>query len=126
MVFQLIVAIANFVAIDRFAREAIFAIIFLIILYGIQNYLSYQAIMFYIFISIFFAIRYLLFFIEPFQKNRKYQDFDNGLKIAFWVAVISFAYYTFCLIFFYYPYKEFKKLAFTENPALRKYFNMDI
>lgn len=105
MVFQLIIGIANFVAGDRFAREGVFAIIFLIILYGIQSYFSYQAIMFYIFISIFFAIRFLLFFIEPFQKDRKYEDFDSGLKKAFWVAVISFIYYTFCLIFFYHPYK---------------------
>jgi hypothetical protein len=41
-------------------------------------------------------------------------------------AIISFAYYTACLIFFLYPYREFKVIAYAQNPRLRDYFQYGI
>ncbi len=63
IIVQFIITVLNFVTAIYFLREAIFGLMFLLLLYAAQHHLSYQVIMIYIFISIFFAFRYLLFFL---------------------------------------------------------------
>lgn len=46
-------------------------------------------------------------------------------KFAFSVAVISFVYYSLCFIFFFYPYREFKIIAYSQNPVLRNHFKYE-
>lgn len=43
-------------------------------------------------------------------------------KFAYAVSILSFIYYSFCMVFCFYPYKEFKAIAYNENPALKNYF----
>lgn len=81
--------------------------------------------MIYIFISIFFAFRYLLFFLEPIQNRRDIDTLEDIQKLSFYVAIVSFAYYLFCVFFFYFPYREFKIQAYLQNPALRNYFQRE-
>lgn len=95
---------------------------FLLLLYAAQHHLSYQVIMLYIFISIFFAFRFLLFFLQPFQNNVALSSLTNIYQFAIYQAIVSFVYYVSCAIFFYFPYKEFKIQAYNQNPALRSYF----
>jgi hypothetical protein len=122
IVCQIVITITNFVAADYFLREAIFGIMFVVLLYAAQHHLSYQVIMIYIFISIFFAVRYLLFFLQPVQNEQPFSDYTNIQQFAIYEAMVSFVYYTFCSIFFYFPYKEFKVQAYNQNPALKHYF----
>lgn len=41
----------------------------------------------------------------------------------FIVYIISFIFYISCAIFFFFPYREFKAISFSQNPALQAYFN---
>jgi hypothetical protein len=98
---------------------------FLLLLYAAQHHLSYQVLMIYVFISIFFAFRYLLFFLEPIQNRKDIASLGNMQQFAFYTAIVSFAYYLFGVVFFYFPYKEFKVQAYLQNPALRNYFQRE-
>lgn len=95
---------------------------FLLLLYAAQHHLSYQVIMLYIFISIFFAFRFLLFFLQPFQNRTALASLSDIYRFAVYQAIVSFVYYLACAVFFYFPYKEFKIQAYHQNPALRQYF----
>jgi hypothetical protein len=122
IIVQFIITVLNFVAADHFLREGIFGMMFILLLYAAQHHLSYQVIMIYIFISIFFAFRYLLFFLEPIQNRSDIAALTGMQQFSFYVAIVSFAYYLFCVFFFYFPYREFKVQAYLQNPALRHYF----
>lgn len=63
IILQFIITVLNFIAATYFLREAVFGVMFLMLLYAAQHHLSYQVLMLYIFISIFFAFRFLLFFL---------------------------------------------------------------
>jgi hypothetical protein len=78
---------------------------FIFLLYAAQHHLSYQVLMIYIFISIFFAFRFLLFFLEPIQNQTDISSLSNMSQFAFYVAIVCFVYYLFCIFFFYFPYK---------------------
>jgi hypothetical protein len=122
MVLQVLVAILNFVAASYFLTQAIFGIFFFFLLYITQHQISYQAIMIYIFFSIFFAVLFLAFFLLPIQQGTNLSTFSGMDKFAYAVSIISFIYYIFCTIFCFYPYKEFKAIAYNENPGLKNYF----
>ena len=112
MIPQLIVAILNFIAYEEFVMEAIFGLFFLLILYGSQHQCSYQCLMIYIFISIFFAVVFMVFFLTPIQNERNISTYTSKEKYIYAVSIISFAYYLFSMIFCFYPYREFKAIAF--------------
>ena len=122
IILQLLITILNFIAAAYFLKEAIFGLMFLLLLYAAQHHLSYQVIMLYIFISIFFAFRFLLFFLQPFQNGTALAALADNYQFAIYQAIVSFAYYLACAVFFYFPYKEFKVQAYNQNPALRNYF----
>ena len=112
MIPQLIVSILNFIAYEEFVLEAIFGLLFLLILYGIQHQCSYQCLMLYIFISIFFAVVFMVYFLTPIQNGTNLSTETSKRKYIYAVSIISFAYYLFSLIFCFYPYREFKAIAF--------------
>lgn len=122
LVVQAVVVILNFVAANAFLREAIFGIFFFFILYIIQHQVSYQVIMVYIFISIFFAITFMVYFLTPLQKGDQFDNYTAMQKFYYADSVISFLYYAFSMVFCFFPYREFKAIAYNENPALRTYF----
>ena len=65
MFVQFLIVIMNFVAADVFLRLAIIGLIFLIVLFVAYYKLSYQAMMIYIFMSLFFAIMFLIHILTP-------------------------------------------------------------
>jgi len=112
MVVQAIVVILNFVAANQFLREAIFGIFFFLVLYIIQHQISYQILMIYIFISIFFAIDFMVFFLTPIQNGTNISQLAPMDQFIYGDSIFSFIYYLFCLIFCFYPYREFKAIAY--------------
>jgi hypothetical protein len=109
---QLVVVILNFVAYEDFLLQAFIGLLFALILYMIQHQCSYQAIMLYIFVSIFFAVSFLVYFLVPVQNEINPASYDSKGKYNYAVSIVSFAYYLFALIFCFYPYREFKAIAF--------------
>jgi hypothetical protein len=122
LVIQTIVVILNFVAAASFLREAIFGIFFFFLLYIMQHQLSYQVIMIFIFISIFFAIDFMVYFLTPIQNQQDFRGYSGMDKFAYADSIFSFLYYSFCAVFCFYPYREFKAIEYNNNPALRNYF----
>lgn len=122
LVVQAIVVVLNFISASAFLREAIFGIFFFFLLYLIQHQLSYQIIMFFIFISIFFAVNFMVYFLTPIQNQANFAALSGMAKFCYADSVFSFAYYAFCTVFFFYPYREFKTIEYNSNPALRNYF----
>lgn len=118
--------ILNFAATTYFLREAIIGIFFLFILYVIQHELSYQFIMIDIFISLYFAMYFLFFFLTPIQNKIDFSTYSGMDIFRFVDAILSFVYYTVCLTFFLYPYREFKLIAYNQDPRLRDYFRSGI
>jgi ABC-type Mn2+/Zn2+ transport system permease subunit len=112
----------NFVAASQFLQEAIFGIFFIFILYIIQHQCSYQAMMLFIFISLFFAVSFMIYFLTPVQNQINPNTYSSYNQFVYADSIISFIYYVFAMIFCFYPYREFKAIAFNENPALRNYF----
>jgi hypothetical protein len=112
MVLQAVVVILNFVAAAFFLRAAIFGIFLFFVLYIAQHLINYQSIMVQIFFSIYFAIDFLVFFLLPLQKGTDLSTLPNMDKFAYAVSVVSFVYYCFCLVFCFYPYREFKAIAY--------------
>lgn len=119
---QALVVVLNFIAAAAFLREAIFGIFFFFLLYIIQHQLSYQVIMVFIFISLFFAVNFMVYFLTPLQNQVSFPNYSPMQKYYYADAVFSFAYYTFCAVFCFYPYREFKTIEYNNNPALRNYF----
>jgi len=78
--------------------------------------------MIFIFISIFFTINFLVFFLTPLQNEKDLSALSNMDKYIYADAVFSFAYYLFCSITCFYPYREFKAIEYNNNPALKNYF----
>jgi hypothetical protein len=79
--------------------------------------------MIFIFISIFFAINFMVYFLTPIQNQANFTALAGMEKFCYADAVFSFAYYAFCTVFCFYPYREFKTIEYNANPALRNYFN---
>ena len=69
VVFQVIIVIINFTGQQYFVREGILGVFLAVLHYIIQDNLSYQIIIIDIFISLYFSIRFLLFFLQPFQNK---------------------------------------------------------
>jgi ABC-type Mn2+/Zn2+ transport system permease subunit len=124
MIAQFAIVILNFIAAAEFLSQAIFGLFFILIIWMIQHQCSYQGIMIFIFFSIFFAVSFLIYFLTPIQNGTNPFDSTNtGIKKYIYIdSIISFVYYLFVMIFCFYPYREFKAIAFNENPALRNYF----
>lgn len=122
LVVQALVVVLNFVAAAAFLREAIFGIFFFFLLYIMQHQLSYQVIMIYIFISIFFAIDFMVVFLTPIQNGDNIGTYSGMDKFIYADSIFSFIYYAFCAVFCFYPYREFKAIDYSNNPALRNYF----
>lgn len=120
---QVAVVVLNFIAATSFLREAILGIFFFFVLYIAQHQLSFQAIMAFIFISIYYAVYFMVYFLTPLQKEINIPALSNMEKFCYADAVFSFTYYTFCAVFCFFPYREFKTLEYNANPALRNYFN---
>ena len=112
MIPQLIVSILDLVAHEEFLLLGIFGLFLILVLYGVQHQCSYQCLMIYIFISIFFAISFMVYFLTPIQNGTSIGSLSNKKKYIYAVSIISFAYYLFALIFCFYPYREFKGIAY--------------
>ena len=121
MVVQTAVVILNFIAVRAFIREALFGLLMLFLLYMTQRILSHTILMICIFISIFFTVVFMEFFLTPLQQGKELDSLSRREKIEYVVSVISFAYYAFCMIFCFYPYREFKAIDFDQSP-LGEYF----
>jgi len=78
----------------------------------VQRQVSYQMVMIYIFISIFFAVDFMVYFLTPIQQGSNLATYSGMDMFAFVDSIFSFAYYCFCLVFCFYPYKEFKAIAY--------------
>lgn len=66
--------------------------------------------MFFIFISLFFAVSFMIYFLTPIQNNLlPSTSFD---KFIYADSIISFLYYAFTMIYCFFPYREFKAIAF--------------
>ena len=78
--------------------------------------------MIYIFISIFFAINFMVYFLTPLQNGDNIGAYSGMDKFAYIDSIFSFIYYSFCMVFCFYPYREFKGIEYGNNPALRNYF----
>ena len=112
MIPQAIVVVLNFISYEQFLLEAFFGLFFLFILYVIQHQCSYQGIMLYIFISIFFGVSFMVYFLTPIQNEINPSTYTGKGKFIYAVSIISCTYYLFALIFCFYPYREFKGIAF--------------
>lgn len=64
----------------------------------------------------------MIYFLTPIQNGTDPGTYNGMDKFYYIDAIISFVYYVFIVIFLFYPYREFKAIAFNENPALRAYF----
>jgi hypothetical protein len=79
-------------------------------------------IMIFIFVSIFFAIDFMVYFLTPIQNQANFTQYSGMNKFAYADSIFSFLYYSFCMVFCFYPYREFKSIDYNSNPALRNYF----
>jgi len=105
-----VVILLNFIAASQFLQQAVFGLFFIFILYMIQHQCSYQILMFFIFISLFFAVSFMIYFLTPIQNNLlPSTSFD---KFIYADSIISFLYYAFTMIYCFFPYREFKAIAF--------------
>ena len=73
---------------------------------------------------IFFALIFMVFFLTPLQNGKDLDALSRQEKLEYIVSIISFAYYAFCLVFCFYPYREFKAIEFDKSP-LAGYFERE-
>lgn len=107
---QCVVVLLNFIAASQFLQQAVFGLFFIFILYMIQHQCSYQSMMLFIFISIFFAVSFMIYFLTPIQNSKiPSTSFD---KFIYADSILSFVYYVAAMIYCFFPYREFKAIAF--------------
>jgi hypothetical protein len=78
----------------------------------IQRQVSYQMIMVFIFISVYFAVDFMTYFLVPIQQGSDLATYNGTQMYVFADAIFSFLYYCFCMVFFFYPYREFKAISY--------------
>jgi len=61
--------------------------------------------MIFIFISIFFSIDFMVYFLTPIQNQINFNAVSGMEKFCYADAVFSFLYYAFCTVFCFYPYR---------------------
>ena len=81
MVVQAAVIILNFIAYNAFIREALFGLLMLFLLFMIQRTLSHTALMIFIFLSIFFTVVFMVFFLTPLQNGKELDSLSRQEKI---------------------------------------------
>ena len=64
----------------------------------------------------------MIYFLTPIQNGRNPKTLSSMDQFIYIDSIISFLYYIFAMVFCFYPYREFKAIAFNQNPALRNYF----
>ncbi len=106
------IVLLNFIAAAEFLQQAIFGLFFIFILFMIQHQCSYQMLMFFIFIAIFFAISFMSFFLTPVQYGVSPSTYDSFKRYIYADSIISFVYYVFAMIYCFFPYREFKAIAY--------------
>lgn len=67
----------------------------------------------------------MIYFLTPIQNEKYPTTYSSYDKFVYADSIISFVYYVFAMIYCFFPYREFKAIAFDENPALRNYFEGD-
>lgn len=124
IVFQVVIAIADIVAAKAFLRQGIFGLFFTVLIFGAFYKLSYHCILIYTFLSIFFSVIFLVYIyhvlplLYRLQRGPAPDALDtHWSKYYLAVACISFVYYLFNSIFYFYPYREFKSIEYLENPV---------
>ncbi len=61
-------------------------------------------------------------FLTPVQNGVDFKSYNGYDMFQYVIYVISFVYYLFCSIILFFPYREFKSISFSQNPALAAYF----
>jgi len=107
-----VIVLLNFIAASQFLQEAVFGLFFIFILYMIQHQCSYQGMMLFIFIALFFAVSFMIFFLTPIQNGKNPNTLSSMDQFIYADSIISFVYYVFAMIFCFFPYREFKAIAF--------------
>ncbi len=74
------------------------------------------------FFSMYFAIMFMVEFLTPVQNGVDFKYYTDYGMFQYVVYVVSFVYYLFCSILLFFPYREFKAISFSQNPALAAYF----
>lgn len=116
---QLVIAIVNLTAANFFLKEGIIGL-FLAILHGIiQHNLSYQFIIINMLIGLYYFMKFLLFFLQPFQNQVNIETLSSLQRYAIGQSIVCSIYYLFLAIFSFYPYIEFKSIAYHQNPVLK-------
>lgn len=100
-----VIVLLNFIAAEMFLQQAVFGLFFIFILYMIQHQCSYQGLMIFIFISVFFAISFMIYFLTPIQNGRSPNNLSSMDKFIYGVSIVSFCYYVFVMIYSFYPYR---------------------
>ena len=122
MLVQLVIALLSFVNIGYFVMEGVIGFMLVFALYMAYHQLSYSSLIF-TFISIYFAITFLVYFLTPIQQGTTISSLPFIEFFAIIMAAISAVYYTLAAIFAYYPYNEFKITAFDDmNRAVKQYY----
>lgn len=85
--------------------------------------MSHQTLMIFMFFSMYFAIMFMVEFLTPVQNGVDFKSYSSYDMFQYIIYVLSFVYYLFCSIILFFPYREFKAISFSQNPALAAYFN---
>jgi hypothetical protein len=88
-----------------------------------RRQMGHQLIMIFIFFSIYFSILFMVQFLTPIQNEKNFSVWNDKEKFNYSIYVISFVFYLVCSIILFFPYREFKAIAFGQNPALAAYFD---
>ena len=115
---QFVVTVLNFVAARVFLTAAISGFMLIILMMFAEHTLSYQLTMIILFTSIYLSVEFLVYGLTFAQQQTNFNDLSNINRFEFAQAIISFLYYSFLMVFLYYPYKEFKLHSYLKNPAL--------
>lgn len=119
---QVIVSILNIISNNYFIRHGIFGCFLCLVLILSQHLVSFQILLIQIIVSVYFTLDFLIAFLTYFQNGTNVNQSSSTAKFQFAVIIISFIYYAIISIFAYFPYKEFKRISFRNNPALNPIF----
>ena len=118
---ELVILVLDFVAKSWVA--GFFGILMLLVLFLARRQMSHQTLMIFMFFSMYFAIMFMVEFLTPVQNGVDFKSYSGYDMFQYIIYVLSFVYYLFCSIVLFFPYREFKSISFSQNPALAAYFN---